>query len=64
MTMHSAPLMKVEVGGVIVTRPGVVDVLLYDRTGKPTVSHMRPQLLAGEVLVERLGRIPAIVAAA
>jgi hypothetical protein len=58
--MRTVPMMRVEVAGVIVTRPGQLDVLQYDSTGKPTVSRMRPQLLAGEVLVERTGRIPAI----
>jgi hypothetical protein len=54
-------MMNVEVGGKIVRRPGVLEVLLYDRTGKPTVSRMRPQLLPGEALYDRDGMIPAIV---
>jgi hypothetical protein len=53
--------MRVEVDGAIVTRPGVLEVLLYDRTGRPTVSHMRPRLESGEVLQERRGCIPVIV---
>lgn len=59
--MRTVPLMRVEVAGVVVTRPGELDVLQYDSAGRPTVSRMRPQLLAGEVLVERAGSIPAIV---
>jgi hypothetical protein len=55
--------MRVEVDGVVVSRPGVLDVLQYDSTGKATLSRMRPQLLPGEVLVERAGQIPAIVGA-
>ncbi len=57
--MRAAPQMKVEVDGAIVTRPGVVDVLQQDRAG--IIARMRPQLLPGEILVERLGRIPTIV---
>jgi hypothetical protein len=56
--------MRVEVAGTVVTRPGVLDVLQYDGTGKPTLSRMRPQLLPGEVLIERAGQIPAIAGAA
>lgn len=59
--MRAVPMMRVEVAGAIVTRPGVLDVLQYDSSGKPTVARMRPQLEADEVLVERAGRIPAIV---
>lgn len=58
--MRAVPMMRVEVDGAMVRRPGVVDVLLYDHTGKPTVARVRPQLLPGEVLVERAGQIPAI----
>lgn len=59
--MRHVPMMKVEVDGAIVHRPGVLDVLQYDGTGRPTVSRMKPQLLDGEVLVERPGEIPQIV---
>jgi hypothetical protein len=45
--MRAVPQMKVELDGAIVTRPGVL-------------AHMRPQLLPGEILVERVGRIPTI----
>lgn len=62
--MREAPMLRVEVAGHIVRRPGVLEVLMYDRTGKPTISRMRPQLLEGEVLQERQGQIPAIVRAA
>jgi hypothetical protein len=54
-------MMNAEVNGQLVRRPGVLEVLLYDRTGRPIVSHMRPQLQPGEVLQERPGRIPVIV---
>lgn len=59
--MRAVPMMRVEVAGAVVMRPGQLEVLLYDRTGKPTVSRMRPQLEEGEVLQERLGRIPVII---
>jgi hypothetical protein len=59
--MRIPPMMSVEVGGQIVRRLGVLDVLQYDRTGKPTVSRMRPQLLPGEVLCERAGQVPSVV---
>jgi hypothetical protein len=59
--MRAPPMMSVEVAGQIMRRPSVLEVLLYDLAGKPTVSHMRPQLLPGEVLQERLGQIPAII---
>jgi hypothetical protein len=53
--------MRVEIAGVIVTRPGELDVLQYDSAGRPTISRMRPQLLDGEMLIERANAIPAIV---
>lgn len=59
--MRAVPMMRVEIAGSVVTRPGQLDVLLYDHTGRPTVSRMRPQLEEGEVLLERPGRIPAII---
>ena len=59
--MRAVPMMRVEVAGNVVTRPGVLDVLQYDSNGKPTVSRMRPELAPDEVLVERVGSIPAIV---
>lgn len=59
--MRTVPQMKVEVDGVTVFRPGVLDVLAQDLVGKPTIAHMRPQLLPGETLVERVGCIPAII---
>lgn len=59
--MRAVPMMRVEVAGAVVTRPGQLEVLLYDRTGKPTVSRIRPQLEPGETLQERPGCIPAIV---
>lgn len=58
--MRAVPLMRVEVGGKVVARPGVLDVLQYDRTGKPAVSRMRPQLGPGEILRERAGTFPTI----
>jgi hypothetical protein len=59
--MRAVPLLRVEVDGTIITRPGVLDVMLCDRTGKPSVVHLRPELQPGEVLVERAGSIPAII---
>lgn len=59
--MQTVPMMRVEIAGVVVMRPGELDVLQYDSTGRPTVSRMRPQLQAGEVLVERAGSIPVIM---
>jgi len=59
--MRAVPMLRVEVAGTVVSRPGQLEVLLYDGTGRPTVSRMRPRLEAGEVLQERPGRIPAIV---
>jgi len=59
--MRVPPMMSAELDGQIVRRPGVLDVLQYNAAGVPVISRMRPELLAGEVLRERLGRIPAIV---
>lgn len=53
--------MKVDIGGDVVRREAEVEVLLYDRAGKAAVTHMRPRLRPGEILVERLGMIPEIV---
>lgn len=61
--MRTPPMMSVEVDGRVSRRPGVLEVLLYDRTGKPTVSRLRPQLNPGEVLRERFGTYPAIIRA-
>lgn len=54
-------MMKVQIGGDIVRRAGEVEIIARDLAGRPTISHMRPQLYPGEVLVERLGTFPAIV---
>jgi len=59
--MRAPPMLSVEVAGAVVRRPGQVDVLVRDVTGRPIVSHVRPQLLPGELLQERVGRIPLIV---
>jgi hypothetical protein len=56
-------MLRVEVDGKVVQRPGVLDVLQYDATGKATLSRLRPQLLPGETLVERVGAIPVVVGA-
>lgn len=58
--MRPVPMMRVEVDGKTVSRPGVLEILQYDSAGKPTMSRMRPDLLPGEVLIERLGQIPVI----
>lgn len=52
--------MNVSIGGEVVRREAE-PVHLYDRTGKPIATHMRPRLLPGEVLVDRLGTYPAII---
>jgi hypothetical protein len=57
--MRAVPQMRVEVAGVIVTRPAVLDVMQHDRAG--TIARLLPQLHPGEALVERPGRIRAIV---
>jgi hypothetical protein len=54
-------MLSVEVAGAVVRRPGEVDVMLCDGTGRAVVSHVRPQLLPGERLQERAGQIPMIV---
>ena len=59
--MRVPPMLSVELAGRVEHRPGVLDVLQYDRNGKPTVSRMRPLLEPGEVLQERPGRIPAVI---
>jgi hypothetical protein len=56
-----APMLSVEIGGMVAKRASVPEVLLYDRTGRPVMVRMRPQLLAGEHLVERPGQIPMIL---
>jgi hypothetical protein len=61
--MRTPPMMSVEVDGQIVCRPGEVEILLYDRTGRPSVSRMRPVLYPGERLHERAGQLPVIVKA-
>jgi len=58
--MHALPTMSVEVAGRVERRPGVLVILARDVSGRPTISCMRPQLLSGELLHERLGQIPAI----
>jgi hypothetical protein len=63
MRDREVPMMRVEVDGVVVRRPGVLDVLQYNSTGKVTMSRMRPQTMPGEVLIERNGTFPAIVGA-
>lgn len=59
--MRQPVMMKVEIGGDVVRRVGEVVILARDKAGRPTISHLRPQLLAGEILRERLGRIPEII---
>jgi hypothetical protein len=63
MRDREVPMMRVEVDGKVVRRPGVLDVLQCDGNGKPTLSRMRPQTLPGELLIERAGTFPAIVGA-
>jgi hypothetical protein len=54
-------MLRVEVAGAVVRRPGEVDVLVRDVAGRALVAHVRPQLLPGEQLMERAGQIPMIV---
>jgi len=54
-------MMRVQIGGDVVRRVGHVEVLACDLEGRPTISHMQPQLFPGEQLVERLGTFPAII---
>ena len=61
--MRQPVMMKVEIGGDVVRRVGEVEIIARDLSGRPTISHLRPQLLAGEILRERLGRIPEIIKA-
>lgn len=57
------PMLRVEIDGKIVRRPGVLHVLQSDSQGNAVLSHLRPQLLPGETLVERNGAIPAVIGA-
>ncbi|HBI70711.1 MAG TPA: hypothetical protein DDZ22_17405 [Massilia sp.] len=57
------PSLRVQIGSEIVLRRAVPQVLeCDDRTGRATVVHLRPQLRPGEILVERMGDIPLIIA--
>jgi len=54
-------MLRVEVNGLIERRPAELHVLVRDLAGRAVVSHMRPQLLPGELLRERAGEIPLVV---
>ena len=57
------PSLRVQIGSEIVLRRAEPQVLeCDDLTGRATVVHMRPQLRPGEILVERMGDIPLIIA--
>jgi len=57
------PSLRVQIGSEIVLRRAVPQVLeCDDLTGRATVVHLRPQLRPGEILCERMGDIPLIVA--
>ncbi len=57
------PSLRVQIGSEIVLRRAEPNVLECDeQTGRATVVHLRPQLRPGEILVERMGDIPLIVA--
>jgi len=57
------PSLRVQIGSEIVLRRAVPQVLECDNlTRRATVVHLRPQLRAGEILVERMGEIPLIIA--
>ena len=60
---RQVPSLRVQIGSEIVLRRAVPQVLeCDDLTGRATVVHLRPQLRPGEILVERLGDIPLIIA--
>jgi hypothetical protein len=63
MRDREVPMMRVEVDGVVMRRPGVLDVLQVDGNGNPTLSRMRPLTMPGELLLERAGTFPAIIGA-
>ncbi|WP_305821375.1 hypothetical protein [Massilia brevitalea] len=57
------PSLRVQIGSEIVLRRAEPNVLeCDDLTGRATVVHLRPQLRPGEILVERMGDIPLIIA--
>lgn len=57
------PSLRVQIGSEIVLRRAEPRVLeCDDLTGRATVVHLRPQLRPGEILVERMGDIPLIIA--
>lgn len=56
------PSLRVQVGSEIVLRRAEPHVLERDATGRATIVHMSPQLRPGEILVERMGDIPLIIA--
>jgi len=57
------PSLRVQIGSEIVLRRAEPQVLeCDDLTGRAIVVHLRPQLRPGEILVERMGEIPLIIA--
>ncbi|MEW6023585.1 MAG: hypothetical protein AB1807_15765 [Pseudomonadota bacterium] len=57
------PSLRVQIGSEIVLRRAVPQVLECDElSGRATIVHLRPQLRPGEILCERMGDIPLIVA--
>jgi len=57
------PSLRVQIGSEIVLRRAVPQVLeCDDLTSRATVVSLRPQLRPGEILVERMGEIPLIIA--
>lgn len=57
------PSLRVQIGSEIVLRRAEPHVLECDElTGRATVVHLRPQLRPGEILCERMGDIPLIIA--
>lgn len=56
------PSLRVQLGSEIVLRRAEPQVLERDLTGRATVVHLRPQLRPGEILCERMGDIPLIIA--
>lgn len=56
------PSLRVQIGSEIVLRRAEPQVLERDLSGRATVVHLRPQLRPGEILCERMGDIPLIIA--
>jgi len=56
------PSLRVQIGSEIVLRRAEPHVLERDLSGRATVVRLRPQLRPGEILCERAGEIPLVIA--